>query len=80
MPDMWRLAQPDVLIYLDANLETIARRRASTLDEKDLAEECRRLLHARHHSTLYLPTDDLTPEEVEARALETLAQARSPER
>lgn len=71
VPDMWRrLTNPDLLIYLDAELGTIARRRRIGWGERHLADE--RLRHARQHCDLYLPTDDLTEEEVLKRAVDFL--------
>jgi cytidylate kinase len=65
VPDMWRrLTDPDLLIYLDAELSTIARRRRISWGERYLADERHRLRHARQHCDLYLTTDDLTEEEV----------------
>lgn len=72
-PSMWRrITDPDVLIYLDATLSTIAQRRQIDWGEKVLAELNRRLRHAREHCDLYIPTDGLTPEEVLERALDFL--------
>jgi len=66
VPDMWRrFTNPDLLIYLDAELSTIARRRRISWGERYLADE--RLRHARQHCDLYLSTDDLTEEEVPER-------------
>jgi hypothetical protein len=66
VPDLWRMrGQPDVLIYLDAKLETIAARQHRTDWTTDyLAEQLRRLRTAWVACDLYLPTDDLTIEEV----------------
>lgn len=65
VPDMWqRFTRPDILIYLDAGLSTIARRRRISWDERYLAGERHRLRHARQHCNLYLLTDDLTEEKV----------------
>jgi hypothetical protein len=65
VPDMWRrLTDPDLLIYLDAELSTIARRRRISWGERYLADERHRLRHARQHCDFYLATDDLTEEEV----------------
>ena len=65
VPDMWRrLTDPDLLIYLDAELSTIARRRRISWGERYLADERHRLRHARQHCDLYLSTDDLTEEKV----------------
>ena len=65
VPDMWRrLTDPDLLIYLDVELSTIARRRRISWGERYLANERYRLRHARQHCDFYLATDDLTEEEV----------------
>lgn len=75
-PDMWRrITGPDILIYLDAQLATIRRRRRDPEFPAWIleAERCR-LRHARRHCAVYLPTDDLTPEEVLAHVLAALAQ------
>ncbi len=65
VPDMWRRVRPtDVLIYLDANIETIAARRKISWGQKRLDELNHRLRHARAHADLYLPTDELSPDEV----------------
>jgi hypothetical protein len=74
--DMWRrLSRPDFLIYLDARLETIARRRAIDWGQERLDELNARLAHARAHCDLYLPTDDLEPPEVVERVCAALAAA-----
>ena len=78
VPDMWRrITNPDLLIYLDTELSTIARRRHISWGERYLADECHRLRHARQHCDLYLSTDDLTEEEVLGRVMDFLEkQAR----
>ncbi|MCX7671192.1 MAG: hypothetical protein N2439_14125 [Anaerolineae bacterium] len=75
VPDMWRrITRPDILIYLDAELATVQhRRRDASFDAALLAEERRRLRHARQHCDIYLPTDALTPEEVLTVVLNRLA-------
>jgi len=66
VPDMWRrINPPDVLIFLDARLDTLTRR----LSRPDwspelLAEQQQRLAHARAHCDLCVATDDLTPDQV----------------
>ena len=63
--DMWRrVSRPDFLVFLDARLETIARRRTIDWGQEWLDEQGDRLAHARRHCDFYLPTDDLTPAEV----------------
>ena len=67
-PDMWRRVLPtDTLIYLDAALQTIARRRRISWGQKRLDALNHRLRHARAHADFYLQTDTLTPEEVAAQ-------------
>ncbi len=65
VPDMWRrISRTDILIYLDATLESIAKRRHIHWGQKRLDTLNRRLRHARVHADLYLPTDTLTPNAV----------------
>jgi ribosome-interacting GTPase 1 len=76
VPDMWqRIARPDFLIYLDAQLKTIARRRAIDWGQQRLDQLNARLAHARAHCDLYLPTDDLAPSEVVDRVQTALSRA-----
>lgn len=72
--DMWRKrVDPDVLIFLDADYDTVvARRHKSTADR--LPEQHRRLAHAREHADLYLDTSNLTIEEVRQQVLAFLKQ------
>ena len=64
VPDMWdQIVHPEVLIYLDADDETLRRRRSGLSDEY-LARERERLQHAREHADLVIDTSDLTPDEV----------------
>lgn len=77
VPDMWqRLNPPDILVYLDVTLEAAWQRgrSGSGWDQKYLDEQHHRLRHARAHCNLYVPTGDLTEEEVLARVLAFLAQ------
>ena len=70
VPAMWqKISQPDVLIYLDASLATIAERRPADWSEEYLAKLNRRLSHARQHCDLHVQTDGLSEEEVLERAL-----------
>lgn len=66
MPDLWkRFSKADVLIYLDAQVQTIAaRQQRSDWTQERLDVQRQRLAHAREHCDLYLATDDLTREEV----------------
>ena len=73
VPTMWqKISRPDVLIYLDASLSSIAARRSADWSEEYLAKLNRRLSHARQHCDLYVQTDGLSEEEVLERALDFL--------
>jgi len=73
---LWqRIARPDVLIYLDASLPAIAKRRSADWGEEYLAQQNLRLYHARQHCHLYVLTDGLSEEEVLERALDFLKTA-----
>ena len=73
--DLWKMrGQPDVLIYLDARLETIAaRQRRADWTTEYLSEQLRRLHGAWLACDLYLPTDELNPQEVLEHALKFLS-------
>jgi len=76
VPDMWRrLARPDFLVFLDAWLETIARRRSIDWGQERLDAQQVRLAHARAHCDFYLPTDDLTPHQVVEQVRAALSAA-----
>lgn len=76
VPDMWqRISKPDFLVYLDAQMETIARRRTIDWGQERLDKLNARLAHARAHCNLYLPTDDLEPSEVANRVQAALSTA-----
>ncbi|MFQ5613953.1 MAG: hypothetical protein ACE5H9_17665 [Anaerolineae bacterium] len=70
VPDMWRrVSRTDILIYLDASLNTIIRRRRINWGQSFLDTLNDRLRHARAHADLYLATDNLSPQEVLAETL-----------
>lgn len=66
VPDLWKkFSQADILIFLDAELPTIARRQNRTdWTQQRLDTQQHRLEHARAHCDLYLKTDTLTRESV----------------
>ena len=76
-PDLWkRFSRAEILVFLDARLHTIARRQSrSDWTSARLDAQRQRLAHARAHCDLYLPTDELTREEV-ASAVEAFLQER----
>ena len=80
VPEMWqRISRPDLLIYLEATLSSIAERRVIDWGEEHLAEQRHRLRHAREHCDLYLQTDGLTEEEVFERVRRFLEKVTKPE-
>lgn len=73
-PAMWQiLSKPDILIYLHASFPVSTARRKLNWQEKNYAEQLRRLEHAREHANVIVNTDDLTPAQVLQKALEYLA-------
>jgi hypothetical protein len=74
VPDLWRrFSKAEVLIYLDAELPTIAQRQGrSDWTQARLDTQRERLALARAKCDYYLPTDDLTRQEVAERAEEFL--------
>lgn len=80
VPAMWqRITRPDILIYLDASLANVRRRRNDPGFPDDLYEqELLRLSHARAHCHLYINTDDLTTAEVLIAAVGGLSRQGHP--
>jgi thymidylate kinase len=64
--DLWKMrGYPDCLIFLDAEVHTAnARQNRSDWTPAAHAEQLARLAHARAACDLYLPTDELSPDEV----------------
>jgi len=75
--ELWKVrCRAGVLIHLDAELETIARRQNRTdWTTTRLEAQRRRLADARTHCDLYLRTDDLTREQV-AMAVDAFLQSQ----
>ena len=68
--DMWkRLANPDVLIFLQVSYEVSQKRRPMKWTTSDYEEQERRLSHALEHADLVLDTDTLSTKEVLERVL-----------
>jgi deoxyadenosine/deoxycytidine kinase len=73
VPDMWqRLANPDVLIFLEVSYPITKQRKPFNWSEKEYQEQLHRLRHANKHADLHINTDDLTPEDVRQTVLEFL--------
>ena len=63
--NMWeKIAQPDLLIYLDVSYEISCKRNQSTWSYKIYNNQVERLAHARNNADLDIITDDKTPAEV----------------
>jgi hypothetical protein len=72
---MWQvIGRPDVLIFLDVSYPVAQARRWMSWKPEDLAEQQRRLAHARAHCDLYVATDGLEIEAVREQVLAFLAQ------
>ena len=72
VPYFWSLKRPDLLVMLDAEIETVRRRRAVSYGQERIDAQRRQLAHARQHCNLYLPTDDLTIDQVRERVIELI--------
>jgi len=74
VPAMWqRISKPDLLIFLDLNHATMRRRRPHHDGGTErLAEQHKKLTHARANCDFYLDTSDLTPEQVQQTVLSFL--------
>lgn len=69
-PRMWQIiGRAEILIFLDVSYPAAQQRRRMNWQPADLDEERRRLRHARENCDLYLNTDGLTLEQVEAQVL-----------
>ena len=73
--DLWKMrGYPKVLIFLDAEVATANARQGRTdWTPAARAEQVNRLQLARAACNLYLPTDDLAPDEVADRVEEFIA-------
>ena len=73
--DLWKMrGYPEVLIFLDVEAATAnARQGRSDWTPVARAEQLKRLQQARAACDLYLPTDDLTPDEVADRVKQYIA-------
>lgn len=80
VPDMWqRIRPPDVLIFLQIDLECQRQRRPDvSWDEGWLQTEEKRLEHAKRHADLVLDTRDLSPDEAAESVLAFLVERDIP--
>jgi deoxyadenosine/deoxycytidine kinase len=72
---MWQaITKPDVLIFLDASEATVRARWPYKGDVDFVAEQNRRLTHARTHAQLVICVDELNAQQVLGRAVAYLAE------
>jgi len=68
--NLWDHKQPDILVVLDAQMETIYQRRMVPWGEDRLAVQRKRLRDAYEHADLYIQTDELSKDEIVQQVLE----------
>ncbi|MBM4428880.1 MAG: hypothetical protein FJ026_00845 [Chloroflexi bacterium] len=77
VPHMWQvISRPDVLVYLDASEQVILARGRRLYSPSLVAEQRRRLAHAKAHCDLYVCTDHLAAAQVLTLVAEFLAEHR----
>lgn len=80
VPSMWkRIANPDILIYLDVSYQNTRKRKQLNWTYEEYQEQLHRLSHARAHADLVIDTNPLSEEEVLQKVLrfiENLSQQR----
>ncbi|MCX7623847.1 MAG: AAA family ATPase [Thermomicrobium sp.] len=70
--DLWRRPDPDLVVFLDASLETVRARRGADWPEWLYRTEQERLAEARAHADLVLDTGRFSVEEVVQRIVAAL--------
>jgi deoxyadenosine/deoxycytidine kinase len=71
---LWRHLEPDAVIALDVDLETLRRRRGAEWPETIYREQLRRLSAARAVAAVTIDTVALDRDEVEGVALQALSE------
>ncbi len=69
VPHLWQRQNPDLLVYLDASIHTIRRRRGAHWEQPLLDAQHKRLAHACEHCDLYIDTNGLSPDDLVSRAV-----------
>lgn len=65
VPTMWkRIANPDILIYLDVSYQNSLKRKQLNWTYDEYQDQLSRLSHARAHADLVVDTNPLSAEEV----------------
>lgn len=73
VPGLFLHSRPDAVIYLEASDATVAERKQTGWEPRQLAEQRRRLKLARERADIRLNTDGLEPPELLEKAGEALA-------
>jgi deoxyadenosine/deoxycytidine kinase len=69
--DMWkRISNPDLLIFLEVDYETIGVRKSFSFTRKEYQDQMARLQHAYTHADLIIDTTNRTPEQISSIASE----------
>lgn len=78
VPDMWKkMAQPDLLIYLNVSYDVSTHRKNLNWKINELVEQISRLRHARENCDIFIQTDRLTPDQVLGEVLAKLPVGHS---
>ena len=76
VPDLWNRRGPDLLVFLDVDLDTIRRRRGRSWPAAVYAMQERRLAPARGNADLEIRTSDVSTIETLSRTLDLVDQWR----
>ncbi len=76
VPHMWRLRNPDVVVYLYCDLETVRKRRAVYWGRKLFETQLHRLSDARKHSHVFIDTTELQVEDTVQKVLQAIEEGR----
>ena len=73
VPEMWQvIAQPDLLVYLDASFQTCSQRKNLNWRQRDYDEQNLRLAHAKENCDLLIQTDGQSEANVLEEVLSSL--------
>ncbi len=75
VPDLFTHPGPDTVIYLEATDETVATRKQTGWEPKQLEDQRQRLKLAREKADILINTDGMKPEDLLQRAVEELKSA-----
>ena len=73
VPEMWQvIAQPDLLVYLDASFQTCSQRKKLNWRQRDYDEQNLRLSHAKKNCDLLIQTDGQSEANILEQVLSSL--------